>query len=658
MRGFKPVTSRLIARKERKKKRKMHEDRLRKIAGRKTGLRRKPGAWVDSGFDNAPPKTVGMRHLAVNAKRERMIEERCEEIERQNKLLLARMTQIMSSKGVFKRTTEVPPPGPRSLNIGTRRKELMRIVTENEKILSRINSVEPQYNVKQWEQDFEKMTAIRESLSNFYPDEFGNDAEATDAMKAAGVHYGGPSGVPSSGSNNSNSTAKSGGSVRSASAARSREKETRLDRVLLVSRERGGYAAERPRGAQTGGGGRRRPRRGQSAAASRRKPSSTSVMYNTKNVTGSIKPVPPQKNLSNKGKTNTPVGGRAAVTARAEAAAKAKAAAAKAAAAATTTTTQSTIAPEAMSAGLLQRNDNVAGSTNNTAQAQAAEEKKKKEGEQQAKDAADAATATTAAQTKKLEQEKKVLEANAKRIEEEAVATKRAAEQVRAEKEKQDVAAKAKLEKEKKKKESEQRAKEAAANAAATAAETKKLEKEKKEKKVLEANAKIVEEETVATKRAAEQARVKEVETTVSDTIEEDIQEEERRWDGDSAFTKQEFIDFYAGLKEWEVAVVVHPGELGHTEHVPISQDVTNANLERTMGRLPADWNMSANCKIDGEPLSLKKYKSLAAALEDAANVGKCGGINEYDDGTFLLMKPGQAILSGTGMTAYVAPSV
>ena len=625
MRGFKPVTSRLIARKERKKKRKMHEDRLRKIAGRKTGLRRKPGAWVDSGFDNAPPKTVGMRHLAVNAKRERMIEERCEEIERQNKLLLARMTQIMSSKGVFKRTTEVPPPGPRSLNIGTRRKELMRIVTENEKILSRINSVEPQYNVKQWEQDFEKMTAIRESLSNFYPDEFGNDAEATDAMKAAGVHYGGPSGVPSSGSNNSNSTAKSGGSVRSASAARSREKETRLDRVLLVSRERGGYAAERPRGAQTGGGGRRRPRRGQSAAASRRKPSSTSVMYNTKNVTGSIKPVPPQKNLSNKGKTNTPVGGRAAVTARAEAAAKAKAAAAKAAAAATTTTTQSTIAPEAMSAGLLQRNDNVAGSTNNTAQAQAAEEKKKKEGEQQAKDAADAATATTAAQTKKLEQEKKVLEANAKRIEEEAVATKRAAEQVRAEKEKQDVAAKAKLE---------------------------------KEKKEAEANAKIVEEETVATKRAAEQARVKEVETTVSDTIEEDIQEEERRWDGDSAFTKQEFIDFYAGLKEWEVAVVVHPGELGHTEHVPISQDVTNANLERTMGRLPADWNMSANCKIDGEPLSLKKYKSLAAALEDAANVGKCGGINEYDDGTFLLMKPGQAILSGTGMTAYVAPSV
>ena len=36
---------------------------------------------MDKGFDNAPPKTVGMRHLAVNAKRERIIEERCEEIE-------------------------------------------------------------------------------------------------------------------------------------------------------------------------------------------------------------------------------------------------------------------------------------------------------------------------------------------------------------------------------------------------------------------------------------------------------------------------------------------------------------------------------------------------------------------------------------------------
>ena len=73
------------------------------------------------------------------------------------------------------------------------------------------------------------------------------------------------------------------------------------------------------------------------------------------------------------------------------------------------------------------------------------------------------------------------------------------------------------------------------------------------------------------------------------------------------------------------------------------------------MGKLPLDWTMSANCKINGEPLSEQIYKSLAAALQDVSS--KCGGINEYDNGTFQLMKFGQAIISATGMTAYVSPT-
>ena len=139
--------------------------------------------------------------------------------------------------------------------------------------------------------------------------------------------------------------------------------------------------------------------------------------------------------------------------------------------------------------------------------------------------------------------------------------------------------------------------------------------------------------------------------------IEEDISTVERRWDGDIAFTQQEFVDFYGGLDEWSVATVVLPGELEHHEESEevISQDVTSLNLERTMGKLPLDWTMSANCKINGEPLSEQIYKNLAAALQDVSS--KCGGINEYDNGTFQLMKFGQAIISATGMTAYVSPT-
>jgi len=629
MKGFRPVTSRLIARKERKKQRKHHEARLRRINNRKPGTRRKPGAWVDSGFDNAPPKTVGMRHLAVNAKRERMIEERCEEIEKQNKLLLSRMTKIMSSKGVFKRTTEVPPHGPRSLNIGTRRKELMRIVTQNEKILARINSVEPQYNVKSWERDFEKMSAIRESLSNFYPDEFGNDAEATDAMKAAGIQQSGGSSERSqnnSSSSNQNNRGK-GNSVRSASAARSREKETRLDRVLLVSRERGTgkYAAERPKGAATTGGVRgRRARRGQSAAATRKKPSSTSVVHSN---TQSNRPMPPQKNTK-------VVGGRAAVTARA------------AASQSSSQSSSQSQAPESMSSGLLKRNDStttsVDGSTtenekNAKIQKDKADEaiklKLALETEAKTKAVADAKAEAVAAEAEAVAAEAKAVAAEAKAVAEaKIVAAAKAAEDARQQ-----------------------------------VVNTKKIEDAKIAAEKAKIQAAMVEVKSLSS--SSDEKDNEDVAASVPDTIEENIQEEERRWDGDSAFTQQEFIDFYGGLDEWSSAVLVKPGELHNNENkTPISQDVTQ-KLDITMSRLPKDWNMSVNCKIDGMPLNDKKYTSLATALQEnsyidaltgimtvTCNNQQCGGINENSDGTFVLMKTGQAIISSNGTTAYVPP--
>ena len=615
MRGFKPVTSRLIARKERRKERRMHEKRLQAITNRKSGARRKAGAWVDSGFDNGPPKTVGMRHLAVNAKRERMIEERCEEIERQNKLLLARMTQIMSSKGVFKRTTEVPPPGPRSLNIGVRRKELMRIVTDNEKILSRINSVEPQYSVKQWEQDFEKMATIRESLSNFYPDEFGNDAEATDAMKAAAGEGGGEGGGGGGGGGGGSRVTKAKQSApRSASAARSREKKTRLDRVLLVSRERPGrYAAERPKGAAAsngGGGGRRgRPSRGQSASTARRKPPTSSVVY-TSTAELPMKPNPPKES------TKVVGGGRgAAVTAQA---AKMKEEEEEA-----TTTT-----PEAMSAGLLMKRDEEIDAQDAKEAAEAKKKSEEKEEEEELKKKKKKAAEKAAEAERRVAEEKEKKDDKAAADKAKAASDKAASDKAASDKAATDKAASDKV---------------ASDKAAADKAASDKAAADKA------AADKAAADKAVADKAAADQA--------TSAEIEEDISTVERRWDGDIAFTQQEFVDFYGGLDEWSVATVVLPGELEHHEESEevISQDVTSLNLERTMGKLPLDWTMSANCKINGEPLSEQIYKNLAAALQDVSS--KCGGINEYDNGTFQLMKFGQAIISATGMTAYVSPT-
>ena len=592
MRGFKPVTSRLIARKERAKERRMHEERLRKIQNRKVGRRRKPGAWVDSGFDNAPPRTVGMRHLAVNAKRERLIEERCEEIERQNRLLLARMTQIMASKSNFHSL----PPGPKSLNIGTRRKELMRIVSENEKILSRINGVEAQYNVKQWETDFEKMSAIRESLSNFYPDEYGNDA---GAKENGGVENEGPS---------TNASKQSQGR-RAASAARSREKNTRLDRVLLVSREKGKpgrYAAERPKGAATSSG--RSKRRGQSASSARRNKGPSSIVFNS-TTTMQMKPVPPRNT------TGERTGGRAGNTA--QAAAKNSVVEAQ--------------APETMSAGLLNRKED--NGTDDTATAAM----KRKEEED----------------TAKKETEKMM---KAKREKEKLAKEKLAKEKLAKEKVAKEKVAKEKLAKEKLAK--EKVAKEKVAKEKVAKEKLAKKKKEEKEKLKQEHLEKEKAKKLAETQAEEERKKIEASKLAAATAAKKDpVLEEEHRWDEDNAFTKQQFVDFYGGVEEWNVAVKVLPGELDHEEEQYLEgASTTNSS---NMNSIPKNWTMSVNMKIDGAPINAQKYSSLASALEaaeDEALMGtRYGGINE-NNGTFAVMKADQALISSSGTTAYCAP--
>ena len=597
MRGFKPVTSRLIARKERAKERRMHEERLRKIQNRKVGRRRKPGAWVDSGFDNAPPRTVGMRHLAVNAKRERLIEERCEEIERQNRLLLARMTQIMASKSNFHSL----PPGPKSLNIGTRRKELMRIVSENEKILSRINGVEAQYNVKQWETDFEKMSAIRESLSNFYPDEYGNDA---GAKENGGVENEGPS---------TNASKQSQGR-RAASAARSREKNTRLDRVLLVSREKGKpgrYAAERPKGAATSSG--RSKRRGQSASSVRRNKGPSSIVFNS-TTTMQMKPVPPRNT------TGERTGGRAGNTA--QAAAKNSVVDAQ--------------APETMSAGLLNRKED--NGTDDTATAAM----KRKEEED----------------TAKKETEKMM---KAKREKEKLAKEKLAKEKLAKEKVAKEKVAKEKLAKEKVAKEKvakEKVAKEKLAKEKVAKEKLAKKKKEEKEKLKQEQLEKEKAKKLAETQAEEERKKIEASKLAAATAAKKDpVLEEEHRWDEDNAFTKQQFVDFYGGVEEWNVAVKVLPGELDHEEEQYLEgSSTTNSS---NMNSIPKNWTMSVNMKIDGAPINAQKYSSLASALEaaeDEALMGtRYGGINE-NNGTFAVMKADQALISSSGTTAYCAP--
>lgn len=85
-------------------------------------------------------------HLINRSKKEQMLEEKYSRIEYENRLLLKKMSEIMR-----------PKPAPRddvfrvrSLNCVARRKELQRIMDENQSILKRINTRKPNYSREEW----------------------------------------------------------------------------------------------------------------------------------------------------------------------------------------------------------------------------------------------------------------------------------------------------------------------------------------------------------------------------------------------------------------------------------------------------------------------------------------------------------------------------
>lgn len=113
----------------------MHQQRLRKMK---------------SCLDNKPPKRPS--HLRKNMKREQMMEERYAKIERENRLLLEKMSAIMQGgHGIDNRRK-----GPRnvgSMNKTYRKMQLQKITQENQAILRRIQACEPSYNHLVWNEE-------------------------------------------------------------------------------------------------------------------------------------------------------------------------------------------------------------------------------------------------------------------------------------------------------------------------------------------------------------------------------------------------------------------------------------------------------------------------------------------------------------------------
>lgn len=108
---------------------------------------------VKPSTDMSTPSTMLMDHFKTNLKKERLLEERYLEIDRENKVLLRKMSEAMKKPNPYVKE----PPGTRdlSLNRTGRKMELIRITQDNQRMLKAIQEVKPVYDHKKWEKNFE-----------------------------------------------------------------------------------------------------------------------------------------------------------------------------------------------------------------------------------------------------------------------------------------------------------------------------------------------------------------------------------------------------------------------------------------------------------------------------------------------------------------------
>lgn len=116
---------------------------------------------VKPSTDMTEPITFGMKR--TNLKKERLLEDRYQEIDRENQHLLRKMADAMKKKPYERKDDHKPL----TLNRSGRKAELLRITKENARMLKAIQEVQPVYNTKQWEQNFKKSEYLLRNCSSF-----------------------------------------------------------------------------------------------------------------------------------------------------------------------------------------------------------------------------------------------------------------------------------------------------------------------------------------------------------------------------------------------------------------------------------------------------------------------------------------------------------
>jgi len=120
-------------------------------------------------------------HLHLKLKKLQLEEERIAVIERDNRILLEKMSEIMRTTGrVDHRNNYIH----RSLNKEKRQRELLRVTRENQEILKRILAREPEYNHMQWQKEWEENETFMDNIGRYPRNWWELEQEEKEQRKA------------------------------------------------------------------------------------------------------------------------------------------------------------------------------------------------------------------------------------------------------------------------------------------------------------------------------------------------------------------------------------------------------------------------------------------------------------------------------------------
>lgn len=123
-------------------------------------------------IDSGKPSTIGI--VKGRAKKEQIVEgahyaDRYLEIERENKLLLDKMTSIMQTQGLRQQHTR----NKKSLNKESRKRDLIKITLENQALLKRLTEKQASYNTEKWEGERQEVEKLLTNICE-YPYQLGS----------------------------------------------------------------------------------------------------------------------------------------------------------------------------------------------------------------------------------------------------------------------------------------------------------------------------------------------------------------------------------------------------------------------------------------------------------------------------------------------------